>query len=395
MSVIRESVSGYRFCILGIVALLTILLGLIFASPCLRSAKSRQSLSSPARSHQTAPAGISPNPTPQPNNQPQVTRTKAAGPTSRIETANLPGSIKAILRGNRGYIRRVSLAPNCKLLASVADSASLTLWDLENRSVRQEWNLDVELRDGTTSLRSLDNSNNSDAFFTDGSLVFSPDSRTLAYQWVHLTQAQNRKLFKYVNLIRVLDVASGRFETLFSGHEDERLKGAPTGLSYTPDGKTLVAGFRDGVAILETERGKIRAILHDSKHPNSGGNAVSPRRPYLVATIADPSHVLVYDLATLAKVAELTSSDPKLNEYGRYLMVQFSPDGHRLAASTRSNGFVLWDVANWKEVAGVQEGYGSGWLLGTCYLGFTPDSENATYDVPRIYGTSETACSTS
>jgi WD40 repeat protein len=53
--------------------------------------------------------------------------------------------------------------------------------------------------------------------------------------------------------------------------------------------------------------------------------------------------------------------------------LSFSPDAKRLAASSLSNEVFVWDIASGEQVAAIQEGQGSGWTEGRCWIGFAPD----------------------
>ncbi len=122
-------------------------------------------------------------------NTPSATGTKSEPQQARVVTEGLPRSIRAVLRGHRGYITDLAYTPDGSTLAAATDMGFLSLWDLRDGGFA----LKTELRAETLGLPA------DKVFF--GPLAFAPNGGSLAY-----SHNSDETLPK----IQVLDIASRR-----------------------------------------------------------------------------------------------------------------------------------------------------------------------------------------
>jgi WD40 repeat protein len=221
--------------------------------------------------------------------------------------------------------RTVAFSPDGKLLASGTDTygpirAEIYLWDLATGQQlhRLRWH-----RDTVIGLR------------------FTRDSKTL------ISAAWD-------NTICVWDVASGKPQRQFKGHER-----VITGLELTPDGQHLVSSSQDNtIRVWDFASGK------ELRRMNcwASGISLSPNGRTLAAAAA--GQVLLWDIQTGKLLRQFSRIEgPGLRS------VCYSPDGKILAVVSYP-GVSLWDPATGEEVRRLK-----GLLRPAEAVAFSPDSK--------------------
>jgi hypothetical protein len=108
--------------------------------------------------------------------------------------------------------------------------------------------------------------------------------------------------------------------------------------AFSPDGKTLASGSRDGTLKLwEMITAKERATLQGHTYP-LGSVAFSPDGRTLVLGGGDDKTIALWDVATGKNTATLKGHDAPV------LSVAFSPDGKTLASGGEDKAIKLWDI---------------------------------------------------
>ena len=142
-------------------------------------------------------------------------------------------------------------------------------------------------------------------------------------------------------LVLMWDVATGKEVRRFEG-----LKDNIKSVAFSPDGKTLAAGSRDGrIALWDSATGK--ELLYIEAHPNHGDAefnaspciAFSPDGKTL-ATASTDKTIRLWDPATAKKLGQLESSD------GGFHSLAFTPDGKKLISGSADTTVLIWDLVN-------------------------------------------------
>jgi WD40 repeat protein len=259
--------------------------------------------------------------------------------------------LRATLRGHRGPVLRVAISPDGRTLAAEHDShGAVTLWDIATRKVHAL--LQCELGD----------------IF---GIAFAPDSKTLA---VGYTKTNGQQVSGAIGL---WDVTSGERRAVL-GQNRNRGVGS---VVFSPDGKTLAttesgrpAGANEinsGVAIWDLASQTVRAEL-----PNEllGSLAFSPEGKVLARTVYATqdqrplqSEVRRWDVSARRELPALSnskSSNP-INSFA------YSPDGQVIAGADYAGNVWLWDASTAKVRAA--------WRVDdqrqVTWLAFAPDSK--------------------
>ena len=156
-------------------------------------------------------------------------------------------------------------------------------------------------------------------------VAFSPDGRTLA-------SCDRGSLFLW-------DVATRkrRDPPLAFAPPDGSSDETVSTLSFTPDGRALVARTSDSRVLLwDLESGRIQQLIGESD-----GFAVHPRRP-LVAIATEQEEILLVDLESRKPLAK------PLKAPAPVVQVEFAPDGETLAASLDDDRIALLDLPEGK-----------------------------------------------
>jgi len=222
------------------------------------------------------------------------------------------GKVLQVLKEHKPYLMSVAFSPNGRILASDACDGNVRLWDVAQGTVLRELQVFVGQKNGRKRCV--------------GSVVFSPDGRTLA------------SATGWDNTVRLWDVAQGKVMQKLIGH-----KGNVGTVAFSPDGRILASGnsYSDNtVRLWDVAEGKVLQILKGHEdYVNSV--AYSPDGRTLASASGDNT-VRLWDVAE-GKVLQVLEGHE-----GDVGSVAFSPDGRTVASSSADNTVRLWDVATGK-----------------------------------------------
>ncbi|MEU9497596.1 serine/threonine-protein kinase [Streptomyces sp. NPDC048196] len=245
----------------------------------------------------------------------------------------------------------LAFSPDGRLLASVDDFATITLWDVPSGKKAATLHGDKNQKDDEMS-----------------SLAFSPDGRTLAY-------AGNFT-------ITLWDVKSHDRVATFVEHPDHQeypIDGAVSGVEFIQGGRTLVAATTGGKlrfwdirrqSLIATVQGPRRGLLNLTVSPNGKVLAASAD--------AEINEVRLWHSDSRKEVETLTFTDKPIGA------VAFSPDGKSLAASEKGGAVQLWSTSTWNptrvldkriEEAGKAMAGADVWQASCSALSFSPDGK--------------------
>jgi WD40 repeat protein len=174
-------------------------------------------------------------------------------------------------------------------------------------------------------------------------LTFSPDGKTLVSAGYRSRAAPGkpgqRERLQRIASIRTWDAETGRRTGELP---DEAIDQWINGLSFTADGKTLVATMSTEVRFLDWPSGKVRKSLApgDRLRDFSGGTASLSRDGKMLALATAGGAVQLWDLATGKQRLAVGES-----HVARIEAVDFSPDGRMVATGSGDGHVRLWDAA--------------------------------------------------
>jgi WD40 repeat protein len=283
-------------------------------------------------------------------------------------------------RESQGSTVHLAYSDDGKLLSSVTDAGLLRVWGVADEKVILEF-LIVTVRNQYLSVWDLNRKSLRSELLLGGdvvrgnpsvdSLTFSPDGRFLACG-ISIPCAE-RKTF-----VAVLTVAIDDRDVRFVfGHEAEGdLAGAPLGLAFSPDGKSMALGSRNAVGLLDLSTGKVRLTVRAEKRLYYNCVGYIGRVPGLLVATAHPACASVFDTNSGRQLAFLDSEEGT-RAGDAVIMMAIAPSGSYLAASTFRNEVLLWDLISGKRIAQFKEGKpGAFGVSGTCLLAFSPDSRS-------------------
>jgi WD40 repeat protein len=220
--------------------------------------------------------------------------------------------LKTISWEERKYPEKVIVLPGNKV-AATAESAGVCLWDLEG--------MEELPRLPTTGCSAL-------AASPDGSLLAVADMRGTIHLWEWKKKIDSRKI------------------------ERPRSRGAVS-LAFSPDGKTLAAGFdfSDGITFFDVASGKmLRGLPRDAStyvtsmaFTPDGKQLITPDRANTVGR-NENGGICVWDVETGKQARYIATPGEGPGS------VSLSRDGSRLAAAC-GGAIRVWDTKTWKELA--------------------------------------------
>jgi sugar lactone lactonase YvrE len=218
-----------------------------------------------------------------------------------------------------GFVSSLAFSPTGGTLAIAHRAGEICLWDLASR--------------GCT-----------DALAGAWAVAFSPNGKTLATGDA-TTGAYADDVINGV--IRLWNVATGKLIATFA---DPSSQGALS-LVFSPDGKTLAVGDRDGAAYLwNVATGKlIHAALIDPSSRGINEVAFSPDGTTLAVSDVNGC-IYLWNVATGKLITTLV--DPSSQGVDAAV---FSPDGKTLAAADDNGHIYLWNAVTWKRTAAFKD----------------------------------------
>src|SRR6266540_4297935 len=231
------------------------------------------------------------------------------------------------LTGHTGAVNCVAFSPDARLLATAGQDGSLNLWDTIS------WQVTTQLVCRPYPYQ----------------VAFSPTEPLLAYSeggTVNLSSGR----------VRLWNYAKGRRVQTWTN--------AGSRFAFSPDGKKLVTGNQDGLAVWDTASG--RNLWNGSRLYSVLSIAVSPEGSKFAAC-SFQGEVALFDLGNPDRAVTLKGPT------GRSRGVAFSPDGASLAAASGDQTIRVWNTVSSWERTNVSLRTLFGHASGARCVAFSPD----------------------
>jgi WD40 repeat protein len=212
---------------------------------------------------------------------------------------------------HEGVVESVAFSPDGRTLATASRDGKAQLWDVATGQQR------TSLQHRTQYVRGA---------------VFSPDGRILAIRSDEYASSSSPSRYP----VRLLDAATGTDFAVLE-HPD-----SINSIAFSPDGRTLAAGSRDGtVRLWDSATGREGFVL---KHLGAVAQVTFSPDGRNVATASRDGTARVWDTATGGERA--VAKHPR-----QVNTVTFSPDGRTLATGSDDGTARLWDAVTGEERA--------------------------------------------
>ena len=241
-----------------------------------------------------------------------------------------------------GHTRNFDLlaySPNGKTLASRTKNGNIFVWDAN--TFKHKFTLAVDTNDEDI-LQAVERRNRRNSTKRiNAPLAYSPDGVTLA------TADMN-------NTIRLWDTESGKLKLTFKTKIDEgqlldrgRRSNTITSLAYSPDGKTLVGGSRDGkIHFWDLEREGYRQTFAEQEYPSiylgysaDGSMFISGTSDQRMRIIGIYPEINIWDVQKQQLIRTLNIQ----RIGGGINSISFSPDGKTVAGAS-DDVIYLWNT---------------------------------------------------
>ncbi len=230
------------------------------------------------------------------------------------------GEIEVNLIGHTAEVEDVAWHPNGHHLASGSQDNSIIIWDTEAGKIQHT------LLGHTKGVRKV---------------MWSPDGRRLA-------SSSND------NSIIVWDVETGEAMRNLTGHTDSVLS-----VTWSPDGDRLASGSDDNsIIIWDTRNGEALTTL--TGHTNRVWDVVWSPDGHRLASSSDDTTIIIWDTDSGEALTTLIGHSGGIDETVFFstliqgwrtlsfaegvLSVDWSPDGDRLASSSKDGTIIIWDI---------------------------------------------------
>lgn len=239
------------------------------------------------------------------------------------------------LRFKDAAVFGVTFSPDGHTIASLEKNGRIKLWDRETGSLRRTLGVSSQGTNGELAAGVY-------------ALAYSPDGSRLA--------GPGPK-----NSLVLYDAASGKIALRLEGDP-----GAVQGLTWSPDGQTLVAAVSaHGMRVWETREGRLtRPFL--GRHGGPVASVAFSPDGLTVATASYDKTVQIWAPASFEPTARRIFN----GHTDEVRAVAFSPDGKRIASAGLDRTVRIWEVATGQEVA-VCRGH-TGRVIS---LAYSPDGE--------------------
>jgi len=265
--------------------------------------------------------------------------TLSAVPEKQAQEFNM-----VVQKGHSTWINSLAFSPDGELIATGSDDNTIKLWTQDGRLIKTI-----------------------DALGAFRGVSFSPDSRFIASSSDDRIQLWSRDGSPISTIIARRALSAGRTSIAV----------------FSPDSKNIAYGTQDNTLNLWSLDGKLLRII---KHPSKVTSvSFSPEGEFLATGSAD-RQIRIWDRT--GKLIRHFDADPEYTDTSRsehYLIIQFSPDGSRIASGfSGNNGSVnLW-TAKGKLIATLEKGY-------PYSISFSPDGKllavsSSLKEVIHIYG---------